>query len=1046
MSTRLRTILVAALSLTLGFTAVARGEAPDPWQYPDLVNSKPFQRWWWEFHQRAYPLQDIPEGARTRAFAQIGQAAAAPPPAAPVSGNTWTNIGPAPISGGQIGGAGGTRPMSGRIGDIAVDPTNMNHWLIGAAQGGVWETTNAGTTWTAKTDSQTSLAIGAIAFAPSNTSIIYAGTGEGVFGGDSYAGAGLLKSTDGGTTWALLGTSMFAKSAFTGIVVNPSNASIVLATTAYGIAGRGGEFAPGTPIGGIFKSIDGGTTWSMKVGPAAASDIKVDPTNFNRVYSALGAPFNSGSNDIGRSTDAGDTWSLVTGPWDSSGDIGVIKLAIAPSNPNVMYVGIQDSFDGFGVDGGLLGLWKTTNAWAPTPTWTQIDTTPTDNGSGVYGYCGWDAAFGSPSTQCWYNHELIVDPSNANVLYAGGTPLWKFDGTTWTEVSKTVADPANGIHVDQHSMAWAGSRLIVGNDGGVWSTTDGGNTWADHNTNLAITQFYDGSVHPTNANFALGGSQDNGTQKWTGADTWQWIAGGDGGGNAISASAPNTNWAVTSQNLGILRTTDGGTNFFLADSGIDKTGVPFIARIEKCPANDDVFIAGTDNLWKSTNFFSGGTASWSSNGPEMGERITALAFAASDGTCNTYAFGTESGQLQLTTNGGTTWADIDTGNAVPNRYATDLAFDPTNASVLYVTLSGFDEGTPGQPGHVFKTMNGGTSWSNVTPPVNIPHNSIALDPFTPAIVYVGTDLGVWKSTTGGGGWTQMGPSLGMPNVAVYDLKINTATDRLVAFTHGRSAFKLTTGVTPTPTLSPTPTPTPTLGSLDHFTCYKAGATSGSVKFPGILNPPGISLVDQFGSAQVAVKKPKFLCAPTDKNGEDPSAPTDPEHLKMYQIKNPLKPVLPTNIKVVDQFNPTGLFVNAKKSAYMLVPAVKSLTGPTPVPTPGAFVTDHFECYKIGITKNTPKFVPQLGVSLGDQFGAMTVDVKKPAFLCNPVDKEGEDPTAPTHIDHLFCYKAKQVDAVKFVKIVGVFVNDQFGSETLDVKKPTMLCVPALENP
>jgi len=198
--------------------------------------------------------------------------------------------------------------------------------------------------------------------------------------------------------------------------------------------------------------------------------------------------------------------------------------------------------------------------------------------------------------------------------------------------------------------------------------------------------------------------------------------------------------------------------------------------------------------------------------------------------------------------------------------------------------------------------------------------------------------------------------------------------------------------------------------------------------------------------QVEVKKPKFLCAPTDKNGEDPTAPAHPEHLKAYPIKYLVKPVLPTNIKVVDQFNPSGLFVDAKKVSHLLVPSVKSLTGPTPVPTPAAYVTDHFECYKIGITKNTPKFVPQLGVSLGDQFGTMTVDVKKPAFLCNPVDKQGEDPTAPNHVDHLMCYQAKQTDAVKFVKITGAFVEDQFGSETLDVKKPALLCVPALKTP
>jgi photosystem II stability/assembly factor-like uncharacterized protein len=342
-------------------------------------------------------------------------------------------------------------------------------------------------------------------------------------------------------------------------------------------------------------------------------------------------------------------------------------------------------------------------------------------------------------------------------------------------------------------MAWAGSRLIVGNDGGVWSTTDGGTTWADHNTNLSITQFYDGSLHPTDPNFALAGSQDNGTEQWTGSDAWQWIYFGDGADNAISSSHPDTDWAVSFQNLAIRRTTDGGASFIVANSGINRTGVPFIARFEKCPTNDDVFIAGTDNLWRSNNFFSGVSPTWFSNSPEMGSGLTGLAFAASDTTCSTYAFGTANGQLRRTSDGGGSYDNIDTGNAVPNRAVTDLAFAPTNANVLYVTLSGFDEGTPGQPGHVFKTINAlaaSPTWTNVSPPVNLPANTIVLDPSDPNIVYVGTDLGVWKSTDGGGTWTHMGPETGMPNVAVFELQINDTTNRLVAFTHGRGAFAL----------------------------------------------------------------------------------------------------------------------------------------------------------------------------------------------------------------------------------------------------------------
>jgi hypothetical protein len=250
--------------------------------------------------------------------------------------------------------------------------------------------------------------------------------------------------------------------------------------------------------------------------------------------------------------------------------------------------------------------------------------------------------------------------------------------------------------------------------------------------------------------------------------------------------------------------------------------------------------------------------------------------------------------------------------------------------------------------------------------------------------------------------------------------------------------------TPTPTATPTPTVVPTLGSLDHFTCYKAGATRGSIKFLEIQFPPGLLLTDQFGASTVAVKKPRFLCAPTDKNNENPGAELHSEHLQGYQIKSLFKPGFPTNITVIDQLNPAGLRVDAKKQSHLLVPTVKSLTGPAPVPTPGTFAVDHFECYKVRVASKTPKFVPVLALPVTDQFGTMTVDVKKPKFLCNPVDKSGEGITDP--VTHLMCYQVKQVDAMKFAKIKGVYVNNQFGPEQLDVKKPSELCIPALTNP
>ena len=596
--------LFGAVDPAFAQTAGPVGDPSNPWLYPKLVERKAFKRQLWHFEQRAYPLGSVPAGALSSAVAQTAAAPAAfPGPFPPVSGTAWVNIGPAPENGGQIGAAAGVRPVSGRVTDIAVHPSSATTWLIGGAQGGVWETTNGGTSWTAKTDSQASLAMGAIAYAPSSPTTIYAGTGEAAYSGDAYAGGGLLKSTDGGANWSLVNTVNFANATVSDIKVDPTNANILLAATTYGIRGRGGEFPPTLPSRGILRSTNGGTTWTV-VRSGEGTDLEIDPTTFSNQYAGVGDLFNTAGNGVYRSSNGGVTWTIMPGapPWAADADgIGRIEIAIAPSNANIAYVSIMDAFNGVGNDGGMLGLWRTTNAWAATPSWTSIPLGATDNGSGVFGYCGWDLAFGSGSNQCWYSHEISVDPANADLLYAGGVPLWRWNNAaaTWTEVSHNIAAQATGIHVDQHTMAWAGTRLIAGNDGGVWSTTDAGATWADHNTNLALTQFYDGSLHATSATTALGGSQDNGTARWTGAAAWDLVAGGDGCDNAFSVSDPTNDYAISFQNLGILRTTNNAASFEFADVGIDKTGVPFIARFERCPGNSNVFIAGTNNLWRS---------------------------------------------------------------------------------------------------------------------------------------------------------------------------------------------------------------------------------------------------------------------------------------------------------------------------------------------------------------------------------------------------------------------------------------------------------------
>ena len=178
--------------------------------------------------------------------------------------------------------------------------------------------------------------------------------------------------------------------------------------------------------------------------------------------------------------------------------------------------------------------------------------------------------------------------------------------------------------------------------------------------------------------------------------------------------------------------------------------------------------------------------------------ISTAAFARSDNSGKTYAYAHETGELRLTSDGGITWRNPDPSNAVPNRYVTELAFDPIDKNTLYTALSGFDEGTKNQAGHLFKTTNAFAAtpqWKNISPPANLPNDCIAIDPSDPKSIWVGTDRGLWQSADGGISWAHHGPELGMPNVPVFDIQINPETQRLVAFTHGRGAFAFVAAMT-----------------------------------------------------------------------------------------------------------------------------------------------------------------------------------------------------------------------------------------------------------
>ncbi len=732
------------------------------------------------YRDRLYPFEEIPKTAKEKAFRSFQQLKQLSLLSANQTARLWTPIGPAPI----VTAEGNN---SGRVVSIGLHPSDPNTVYVGAAQGGVWKSINGGESWAPLTDNQPSLAMGVVAIDPKNPNTVYAGTGEANFSGGSYAGAGLLKSLDAGASWKLIpvvqAQTPSNKSAmtFSSIIFDPTNTNTLYAATTYrGTGGFGRGSKPSNEPYGIFKSTDAGLTWNRLLA-GIATDIIIDPTNPSVLYAGIGATngdeFSFGvDNGIYKSTDGGANWMRLAGGLPKT-DFGRVELALAPSASTTLYAAFQDSTrNRFGT---LLSVMKSTDAGA---TWNAL-TIPSDS---LYeDPCTFRE--GSAVRQCWRDLILAIGPKDPNEVWIGGVGFFKSSdgGSSWTEMQQ-----AKQLHVDFQDLAFGpDGRLWALNDGGIWYTLDGGANWVNRNTNISVTQYYPGvSLHPKNPELALGGTQDNGTTKFTGSLSWERIFGGDGAFTAIDPNDPDNAWFVSTQNLGIRKTVNGGRTFTSAISGINRQSVSFIAPFVMCPNNSKILIAGTSKIYRTEN----GAGSWTANSPDFedpqtrGSLVTALAFAPSDPDCKTYIAGTNRGKVFVTSDAGAKWADATTG--LTNRFTTDLAFHPTDANVAYAVFSGF------LTGHIFKTTNALSAnpiWVNVSSNLpDIPFNAIVIDPPNPNTLYAGADIGVYRSTDGGATWMIFGE--GLPNSAVFDLVLHPTTGVLVAATHGRGMFKMET--------------------------------------------------------------------------------------------------------------------------------------------------------------------------------------------------------------------------------------------------------------
>jgi PASTA domain/Divergent InlB B-repeat domain len=763
----------------------------------------------WFYGQRAYPQTFTPPHALQRELAQAHalRNAAAAEGATTDAPLTWTSIGPRPIGSSPLPegtSKDGQFPTTGRVTAIATDPTNHRIAYAGGAYGGVWKTTDDGANWSPVSDGLPSLAVGALAIDPANGNTLYLGTGEAnnpgyvdSFNyGDSYYGAGLFKSTDGGNHWTKVGGAGF-DGCHVGDLAVTGNVVLAAVSQWNGIAD------PACTRRGMWRSTDGGGTWSLATTTYTAGEPKLETPDDIAVDPAHGGTLYAGyrENGIFKSTDYGASWAqLANAPRHAD---GVGRTSVAVSNDGTHVYALVS---GNGGAGQLLGVYRSTDAGV---SWSAVGGTTSN-------LCAFDDA--PANAVCQQANVIAVKPTDPTTFFAAGTTMNKF--TSEGDVAAEVSYP-DKIHADFRAVAYdAFNRLWIGTDGGVYRTQNDGATYANLNQTLALTQFYPG-ISGTLGGRLLGGTQDNGTLSYDGAGSWAMVNYSDGGPSAVDPTDP-AHVFYSSMIFGLLfRTTDGGTTFTEISDNVPVGGdaVLFLSPFLMSPTDHNTLYLGEQRVWRSADRGDHWTP-LNSRFPDVGSSHQLASAIGAAGNSNVLYVGTTTGGLWVTQNGGASWVDT-LGNGLPGRYVTDVEVRPDHPATAYVTVSGFGSTTPSNTGHVFKTIDYGAHWTNISATLpDGPANAILADyRTTPATLYVGTDVGVFWSLDDGAFWANT--STGLPATAVMDLRLDAATNTLLAATHGR-------GMLTTPALTTTHMLTVTKnGTGGRVTSAPAGMDCGS---------------------------------------------------------------------------------------------------------------------------------------------------------------------------------------------------------------------------
>ena len=704
-------------------------------------------------------------------------------------------------------------------------PTTL---FAAGVSGGVWKSEDNGTSWSPTGDGLTNIAVNSLLIDPLRPDVMYAGTGEGYFReeirgtGLPLRGSGIYVTTDGAKTWQQLPATKTPDFHW----VNDLE---------FGVNDSGRIYA--ATRSGVWRSTDSGATWTRLLEAnvrGGCLDLALRPDRSEDVlFASCGSYEQASVYRFPRAVDRPDAEVVLREP-----DMGRTSLAIAPSNPEVIYALAASNAPGpQGIyRQGLLAVYRSERGGTAGSWDTRVTNTDpaflntmllTNTASAAARVCSPQGSTAIPGTMGWYNNVIAVDPRDPNRIWAAGVDWFRSDdgGRNWGLASWANTTLPSYSHVDQHAITFhpdydgeSNQIALIGNDGGIFRTTNaraatskgpsaactGGQpikvAWTSLNRGYGVTQFYHGTPFPDGTRY-LAGTQDNGTllgSDAAGPEGWKLVFGGDGGFSAVHPTQTST-WLMESQWGNLGRTTNGGTTVIGPPQS--RTGLDPIQASGLGPEGNYLFIppfthdAVSNVIWFGGEYlYRGGTfgQSWSkvlnSRAPDGG-RVSSIAISP-DGSATVFA-GTDRGHILRTTNGTEPSAAITFTTTQPREgWVTSIAVGP-HAGAVYATYGNFGGA------HVFRSTDNGETWhsldgSGSTGRPDIPVHSIVIDPDDPQRLYLGTDLGVMTSIDGGGTWmteeTGFGPAVTM---WLSLIRIPSGQKQLFAFTHGRGAWRVT---------------------------------------------------------------------------------------------------------------------------------------------------------------------------------------------------------------------------------------------------------------